>query len=62
MIKLPDAILKLIESFKELPGVGSKTAERLSYFILESNLSYIENWSDQTAPYCKVGLATRCQD
>lgn len=61
MIKLPDAILKLIESFKELPGVGSKTAERLSYFILESNLSYIENFSENLLGINKdIGICNHC--
>tara|TARA_B100001250_G_C19446352_1_gene633997 strand:- start:22 stop:618 length:597 start_codon:yes stop_codon:yes gene_type:complete len=45
MIKLPEALLKLVASFKELPGVGAKTAERLSYFVLESNREYIDNFS-----------------
>tara|TARA_Y100000588_G_scaffold80830_1_gene84962 strand:- start:732 stop:1328 length:597 start_codon:yes stop_codon:yes gene_type:complete len=45
MIKLPIALLRLIDSLKNLPGVGSKTAERLSYFILESHPSYIDSFS-----------------
>lgn len=31
----PDSIKNLIESFKFLPGVGSKTAERLAFSILD---------------------------
>ena len=45
MIKIPASISKLIDSFKRLPGVGNKTAERLAYFVLESNLSYSEEFS-----------------
>ena len=45
MIKLPISLLELIDSFKKLPGVGLKTAERLAYFVLESNSSYSEIFS-----------------
>jgi len=31
----PDSIKKLIESFKYLPGIGEKTAERLAFSVLE---------------------------
>ena len=30
----PDSLKNLIESFKLLPGVGEKTAERLAFFII----------------------------
>ena len=31
----PSSIEKLIESFKELPGIGDKTAERLAFSIMD---------------------------
>lgn len=31
----PDSIKNLIESFKTLPGIGQKTAERLSFSVLD---------------------------
>ena len=31
----PESIKSLIESFKYLPGIGEKTAERLAFSILE---------------------------
>ena len=31
----PDSLKNLIESFKFLPGIGSKTAERLAFSILD---------------------------
>ena len=31
----PDSIKSLIESFKFLPGIGEKTAERLAFSVLE---------------------------
>ena len=45
MIKLPTSLLKLIDSFKKLPGVGSKTAERLSHFVIENSSSYSEDFA-----------------
>jgi len=37
----PDAVIRLIEEFSELPGVGRKTAARLTFFLLrdQSDLS-----------------------
>jgi len=40
MIKLPETLQKLIDSFKALPGIGLKTAERLAYHVAESHESY----------------------
>ena len=37
MNKLPESIVKLIDSFKALPGIGAKSAERLAYYIIERN-------------------------
>ena len=31
---VPDSLTKLINSFKLLPGIGEKTAERLAYAVL----------------------------
>ena len=41
MISLPNTLLKLVESFKRLPGVGAKTAERLAIYALKSKSSNI---------------------
>ncbi len=38
MIKYPQSILNLIDSFSLLPGIGKKTAERYAFYILD-NLS-----------------------
>lgn len=34
-MKYPEAITKLIESFSKLPGIGPKTAERLTFFVAD---------------------------
>ena len=42
----PDSIKNLIESFKYLPGIGEKTAERLAFSILDLEEEQIELFSD----------------
>lgn len=34
-MKYPEAITKLIESFSKLPGIGPKTAERLTFYVAD---------------------------
>lgn len=38
----PDSINKVVESFKLLPGIGEKTAERLSFYMLDMTDEQIE--------------------
>ena len=38
----PQSIEKMIESFRKLPSIGPKMAERLSYFILRSPAASVE--------------------
>ena len=42
----PDSIKSLIESFKCLPGIGEKTAERLAFSVLELEEEQISLFSD----------------
>ena len=34
---IPEPVTKLIEAFSALPGVGPKTASRLTYYLLRAN-------------------------
>ncbi|MFC1501147.1 recombination mediator RecR [Elusimicrobiota bacterium] len=43
-MKRPDPIEKMIDSFRRLPGVGPKMAERLSYYILKSPGSEVKKF------------------
>lgn len=43
---MPDSIKKLIESFKMLPGIGEKTAERLAFSVIEFDEEQIEMFSE----------------
>lgn len=42
----PESIKNLVESFKYLPGIGEKTAERLAFSILDLEEEQIELFSD----------------
>ena len=41
----PDSLQQLIESFKYLPGIGEKTAERMAFAILEMDSEKVDNFS-----------------
>ncbi|MDF2947972.1 MAG: recR [Bacillales bacterium] len=40
-MRYPEPILKLIENFTRLPGVGPKTASRLAFFVLKMNEDHV---------------------
>ncbi len=42
----PESINNLIESFRYLPGIGEKTAERLAFSILDLDTDQVEFFSD----------------
>ena len=42
----PDSIRNLIESFKFLPGIGEKTAERLAFSVLSLEDEQVSLFSD----------------
>lgn len=41
----PKSLEKLIQSFRMLPGVGEKTAERYALLIYESEMDEVEEFS-----------------
>ena len=41
----PDIVTKTIEYFKKFNGIGEKTAERLSLYVLDMSLEDVENFS-----------------
>ena len=46
MITYPSSIKNLIESFKKLPGIGEKTAERLALSILSMEQARVELFAE----------------
>lgn len=35
---VPESILKLVQEFSKLPGIGKKTAQRLTYYLVRTNI------------------------
>ena len=46
MKTLPEPLKVLIDNLKRLPGIGEKTAERLSYYIINQDDTYLNEFSD----------------
>jgi recombination protein RecR len=44
-MRIPKAIQSLIESFEKLPGIGSKTAQRLTFYLLHVPQGELDNFS-----------------
>ncbi len=44
-MKIPKAIAALIESFQKLPGIGPKSAQRLTYYLLHVPQAELDNFS-----------------
>lgn len=42
----PRSLEKLIESFKMLPGIGEKTAERLAFAVLDFDCENVKDFSE----------------
>lgn len=43
---LPNSVLKLIESFEKLPGIGPKSASRLTFYLLHVPQNMLDNFGD----------------
>lgn len=46
MIHLPEPMLRLVESFMRLPGIGPKTAQRLAFFVLKMNDKDVKDFAN----------------
>lgn len=44
-MKVPRAVVHLIESFERLPGIGPKTAQRLTYYLLHVPQAELERFA-----------------
>lgn len=54
----PDSLKKLIESFRGLPGIGAKTAERLAFSMLDFDKDKLTDFADSI---CQIrDKMTRC--
>lgn len=57
----PESILNLIESFKKLPGIGEKSAERLAFSIIDFDKEDVETFSESLlAVKNNIKTCTKC--
>ena len=42
----PNSIKNIIDSFKDLPGIGEKTAERLAFSLIDFDKDKLTSFSD----------------
>jgi len=62
-MKIPRAIGALIDSFCKLPGIGPKTAQRLTYYLLHVPQIELDNFSDAVSKLKKdTTLCTNCRN
>ncbi len=59
MYKLPKVLRSLAEGFERLPGIGPKTAARLSFYLLSVPQSFLDEFSDSLGGLKK--RVVRCQ-
>ncbi|MBI2268640.1 MAG: recombination protein RecR [Candidatus Blackburnbacteria bacterium] len=45
-MRIPRAIIRLIEAFEKLPGVGPKTAQRLTFYLLHVPQEHLESFAN----------------
>ncbi len=45
-MKQPDSIIKLINKFSSLPGVGMKTAQRFAYSVIDMSEAQVKDFCD----------------
>ncbi len=45
-MKIPKPLLRLIESFQKLPGIGPKTAQRLTYYLLHVPQAELDSFAE----------------
>lgn len=61
MAKLPKAVIKLIEQFEHLPGIGPKSAQRLVFYLLHNPQEKLEEFARRlVAIKTETVLCSRC--
>lgn len=62
-MKIPRAISALIDSFQKLPGIGPKTAQRLTYYLLHVPQIELDNFSSAVSNLKKeTVLCSTCRN
>ena len=60
-MKYPQPFTDLVECFKRLPGIGSKSAERLAYYVLSMDKVYVQEFSEVLSTFQdKIHYCKKC--
>ena len=60
-MRVPKPVQRLIEAFERLPGIGPKTASRLTYYLLHVPEHYLEEFSQSLLSIKRdIKLCTQC--
>ena len=61
MVAAPEAVSQLVDAFSRLPGIGPKTASRLTYFLLRAPLEQVKALGDAVLQLReRIQFCTRC--
>lgn len=52
-MQYPEIFQEMIDCFKRLPGIGTKSAERMAYYVLSMDEEYVQQFSDVLAHFQK---------
>ncbi len=62
MIKHPDALLRLIDALRTLPGVGPKTAQRMAFHLVQDGRAGARALAESLGHALqRIGRCTRCR-
>ena len=62
-MRIPKSVASLIEGFEQLPGIGPKTAARLTYYLLHAPDSLSEKLADSLAELkIRTKICSICQN
>jgi recombination protein RecR len=60
MAYFPEPLARLIEALQRLPGIGPKTAQRLSFFLLKRPADEVGELATASAPKTRIVHCSRC--
>ena len=59
---VPEPVIRLIDAFSRLPGVGPKTASRLTYYLLRTPSEQAQSLADALVTLYKDNASTLTPD
>jgi recombination protein RecR len=61
MVATPDAVSRLVDEFSRLPGIGPKTASRLTYYLLRAPVEQVQSLGEAVIQLRdRIQFCSRC--